>query len=215
VQLTLIQKKNENTAYAATSGAKSVNYLDRQNVNCPSGYVLNSFNLNRNPKDMSQVRYSFTCVKAQTLCCTKYSSSKTDMGNRSIFYLDRQQTGFLNSMQTVLKGFHLKSKYSPDQIWYDFEMCKLKDMDAAKALEQAEQNVTNLKNQLNSAEQNVKTTQDVVDKLAAQLKALQEQLQQATNANKAAQAAVQAMNTQINNAQTSLTSAKANPGLVC
>jgi len=124
-----------NTPFNATDGDKSVNFLDRHNVNCPDGTVLQSFHFNRNTANTSQIRYTYTCIKAETLCCKLYTTNKESSGDQQIIYLDRQSIGNKDIGSTsVLSQFKAWASNSPNQMWYTYTLCKLKDMDIAKAL---------------------------------------------------------------------------------
>ena len=182
------------TGYNGTNGAKSVNYLDRHDVTCPNGQVLRSFRLTRQPSNNSNVRYDFSCVNAEILCCKSYTNGPTDMGNRSAFYLDRQPVGQQNTTNFAMRRFKLNTSYGPDRLFFLYEMCKLKDMDAARAVEQ---NQLNLKsNQV--ALQNANT-----------------ELELAKSAFNAAQARVTALTAKVAQSKTDLTASQNNPGLSC
>jgi hypothetical protein len=128
---------NKTTSYNSTSGKKSVNYLDRHNVNCPTGTLLKSFKLQRSG---SKIRYAYSCTPAKTLCCKNVSTGKTDMGNKSFFYLDRQRSvGVEGSNKWAMKGFRLQSNYSPDKIYYKYELCQVTDEAAELALKQTKE----------------------------------------------------------------------------
>lgn len=108
---------------------RSVNYLDRHHVKCDEGTVLQQFKLQRNSKG-DKIRYDYRCVKANIICCSDDTSKLQKMGERNVFYLDRQSTGVENSDDRVLQSFRLLSNYNPDKIYYQFRMCKLRDEDA-------------------------------------------------------------------------------------
>jgi len=165
--------KNENTAYNVTSGTKSVNFFDRHDVSCAAGTVLRSFRLARKSGDITKVRYNYSCVTADTLCCKTYQTTPTDMGNRSAYYLDRQSVGKEGSKDWAMRRFQLHSKYSPDRLYYTYEMCKLNDMDAVKAVEQA--NLTlkaNQKGMLETA-QALEAAKAAYDALQAKMKQME------------------------------------------
>jgi hypothetical protein len=129
---------------------KSVQYLDRHNVMCDTGKVLRGWKINRN-QSFDKIQYTYTCVTAQYLCCKTQTTSANDYGDKEIFYLDRHGVGFKSSTQYALKGFKLYSNQDNKQMWYSYEMCKLKDMDAAKAVSMAEINLKAEKDSLQIA----------------------------------------------------------------
>ena len=117
------------TSWNDTSGSKAVNYLDRHKVSCPTGSLLKSFKLQR---INSRIRYVYYCATAKTLCCKTFQNKKTDLGNKSFFYLDRQPVGKLSSKTMALKGFRLHT--SGNTIFYIYQMCQVSDEAAEKAL---------------------------------------------------------------------------------
>jgi len=142
---------NGSTGYNTTSGKLSINYLDRHNVMCEAGTVLRSFRMVRKPSDNSKIRYNYTCVAANTLCCKTYTTGKSDMADKSAYYLDRQGVGKENVRDWAMRRFKLNSSYKPDRISYTYEMCKLRDEDAYKASTQAKANLAILQNSMNVA----------------------------------------------------------------
>jgi len=165
---------NENTAWAKTDGTKSVHYLDRHDVSCAAGTVLRSFKLARKSGENTKVRYDYSCVTADTLCCKSYTTTQTSAGNRSAYYLDRQSVGKdVQVKDWAMRRFQLHSKNSPDILYYTYEMCKLNDMDAVKAVEQA--NLTlkaNQKGMLETA-QALEAAKAAYDALQAKMKQME------------------------------------------
>lgn len=200
------------TQWNATSGSVCVNFLDRHNMACPNGQVLSSFKLQRNN---SQIRYQYSCIAAQTVCCKTVSGPKQDMGDRTIFYLDRQQVGTFNSKDTVLSQIKLSTSYSPDLMWYNYTQCKIADVDAINA-------VKNLNAAVAASTQAVSAAQNAVNSANAQAQALQQQLQSLQNsistnaaAVKAAQDKLAAASQKLSNDQVALATANGNPALKC
>ena len=135
------------TSWNDTSGSKAVNYLDRHKVSCPTGSLLKSFKLERQG---SRIRYVYYCSTAKTLCCKTFQNKKTDLGNKSFFYLDRQPVGKLNSKTMALKGFRLHT--SGNSIFYIYQMCQVSD-------EAAEQALVDSRMKLDEATANLQTLQ--------------------------------------------------------
>ncbi len=105
----------------------SMNYLDRHRVQCPDGRALQSFKINRNPSNTSQIQYAYNCAKINSNKCVRTELDWTSMGNKSIFYLDRQ---YISPAQGgyVLQGFKLNTSYSywfGDKISYEINSCNL------------------------------------------------------------------------------------------
>jgi len=197
------KKQVRYTNFNATDGAKSVQFLDRHNVNCPAGTLIQNFRLQRKSGDNKKIRYQYTCVSAETLCCKSYTNGATDAGDFQIFYLDRQRIGHQNNKNWGLNQFKLSVKYGPKNMWgnpkdnkiyYSYEMCKLKDMDAQAAVEQSKKIL--------------KASEDELAKAATELEA-------AKNALVAAQAKIQQLTLAKANADNKLQSAQAAPGLTC
>jgi len=124
--------KTESTAYhnAWWWSSKCLQYLQYHNIVCSDGYVLKSF---RQGRSGDQLNYSYSCVRAQTLGCKHYETHLNDIGTKQVWYLDRHYVGSGDSDAWVLKSFKLEVIGS--QIRYSGEKCKLKDMDAIRALE--------------------------------------------------------------------------------
>lgn len=115
----------------------SVNYLDRHDVRCPEGTLLNGFHVVRNFKKQ-QLRYVYSCLQTQTLCCKTFTTTKNAMGGREIFYLDRHAVGKKNSLKWGIQQFKLNAQYhGGEKIWYSYRMCQLKDLEAQKAADEA------------------------------------------------------------------------------
>merc|ERR1712032_1552566 len=100
-------------------------YLDRQNVECPTGSALTSFKLERNQVG-NQVRYFAKCVNHSaingnpTSHQTSLNSQKNESGNRGTNYLDRQNVKCPTG--SVLSQFKLST--IGGQIRYDFQCIK-------------------------------------------------------------------------------------------
>jgi len=131
------------TPVGTISGKKSVDWLDRHQVQCPAGQILRGFNLVRDTKD--NIRYNYTCVVANTLCCKNHSTHKNDIGGRETFYLDRHPVGDKTGLTMAISGFKLNTNQTTRKIWYTYSMCQLKDMDAAKEVEKVEKDLTDSK----------------------------------------------------------------------
>ena len=203
------------TGFNATSGKKCVNYLDRHNVVCPNGSVISGFKLERNPSNTSQIRYRYYCKPAQTVCCNSFHSSKQDMGDKSIWYLDRQHIGMNDSKTHAMQQFRLRTSYNPDQMWYDYTMCKLMDLDAVQAVKTVEATLQASTAAAQAAAQELASAKAAKKQLEQQLQNLQSQITQTTQAVEAAQAKSDAANQKVSQDTVNLTAAKASPGLTC
>merc|ERR1740117_2666777 len=201
------------TNYNATNGDHSVNFLDRHAMACPANNVLRNFKVERNPSKMDHIRYKYTCVAANVLCCKKSSSSKQAMGNKSSFYLDRQQIGNHKSTNTAFSALRLRSSYGPDLMWYDYSMCELMDMDAHAAMQAGQAQLKASNDGLIAAGTVQAEAANML--VQQQMEALQAQLKQTTAALEAADAAVAAATATSTTAATSLTAAASAPGLKC
>ncbi len=129
------------TPFNSSKGDYFTNYLDRHKVDCPKGYALTSFKLERGGEDNKQVRYKYTCAKVQTLCCHSKNNSKTDAGRKKeTRYLENQTVGIENiNSNLVLTGFQLHSTYRPNKYHYSYNYCKLLDIDALKDLQKVKE----------------------------------------------------------------------------
>jgi len=203
------------TNYNATNGDHSVNFLDRHAMACPANHVLRNFKVERNPSKMDHIRYKYTCVAANVLCCKKSSSSKQAMGNKSTFYLDRQQIGNHKSKNTAFSALRLRSSYGPDMMWYDYSMCELMDMDAHAAMQAGQAQLKAANDGLIAAGTVQAEAKAANMAVQQQMEALQAQLKQTTAALEAADAAVAAATATSTTAATSLTAAASAPGLKC
>ena len=173
----------KSTASNATNGGsdnKSVNFLDRHHVNCPSGKVLRNFGLKR--VGNSNIKYEYSCVAATTLCCKTINTTKNEMGNKSSFYLDRQHVGTLSSKKFAIKGFQLKSVYSPkEQIWYTYEICQIEDNQARQELTAITASLVNAKEELQIAEHDLEQSKSKKNALESKVSETRTRLQNTRN----------------------------------
>merc|ERR1712032_1694608 len=177
------------TNYNATNGDKSVNFLDRHNMS-----------------------YKYTCVAANVLCCKKATSSPQAMGDKTTFYLDRQQIGDHKGKNKAFSQLRLRTKYGPDQMWYEYKMCELMDMDAHAAMQQAESQLRSSNHGLIAAGKEQAAAKEAQAAVQKQIDDLTANLKAATQALEAkVAAATQASTT----AATTLTAAASHPGLKC
>lgn len=106
-------------------GGGEVIYLDRQRVACNSNGLVNDFKLSRNGAH-NKYRYEYYCcdLNRSRLSCHDSSTSFTDEGNRTNFYLDRQTVACSNG--NFLQSFRLK-RNSPanNRIRYDITCCRV------------------------------------------------------------------------------------------
>jgi len=203
------------TNYNATNGDKSVNFLDRHNMSCPANHVLRNFKLERNPSNMSNIRYKYTCVAANVLCCKKATSSPQAMGDKTTFYLDRQQIGDHKGKNKAFSQLRLRTKYGPDQMWYEYKMCELMDMDAHAAMQQAESQLRSSNHGLIAAGKEQAAAKEAQAAIQKQIDDLTANLKAATQALEAADAKVAAATQASTTAATTLTAAASHPGLKC
>lgn len=196
---------------------KSVNYLDRHDMNCPNGTVIGEFRMQRSDNGRgNQIRYKYTCLPAQTVCCSQAKlSDKEAMGNRSIVYLDRQKIGNRDSANIVLSRLWLRTSYSPDEMWYLYEQCQLSDLDTLNAIKADEAKEQQLTANLQTAKDEAKGLKEQQKQLQEQMAQLQAQMQQNAAAIDAADAKVDALDGQVNDAKNNLQNLKATPSLAC
>jgi hypothetical protein len=203
------------TPFNDTNGNNSVNFLDRHNVACQNSQVLSSFKIERNPSNSSQIRYRYTCKAANTICCNSNSTPKMDMGDGTIFYLDRQLVGNNNSPNLAMSQFRLRTSYNPDKMWYDFTSCKIADMDAINSVKNLEGVLQQSTQGVQTALQQLNAAKSATQALQQQLQSLQNQIAQSTNTVDGAQAAFDDANKKVTQDTVNLTQARANPALVC
>lgn len=129
----------------ASNEKKSVNFLDRHTMNCGNGKVITGFGLRRSG---NRIRYQYGCVKADYVCCKQVSSVQEDMGDKSNYYLDRQEIGVNKATYSALQRIRLRTKYDPDRMWYEFTKCQLTDMDAKNKEGPAKTKYNNLSKEL-------------------------------------------------------------------
>jgi len=164
-----------NTPYNGYSGRHTINSLDEHDVRCPDGQVLQKFKLSRNPKG-DKIRYDYKCAKADILCCKSHSSSMQDLGDKSVFYLDRQEAGQLDSMYWALAQFRLTSGSLGKQINYSYKLCKLRDLEAVQELKDLTKEVVILENNLKSAGDKHRVQKERYDNAARNLEKLESHL---------------------------------------
>ena len=203
------------TAFNATNGDKSVNFLDRHNMVCPANHVMRNFKLERNPSSMSQIRYKYTCVQATTLCCKKRTSTQQSMGNKTTFYLDRQQIGDVKSTNTAMSQIRLRTSYGPDRMWYEYTMCELMDMDAYSAKVAAEASLKAANDGYIAAKTEQAQAKQAQAAVQKQIEDLQVTLKAATDALTAADAKSDAAQVASTTAGGVLVAAQSKKGLSC
>lgn len=72
-----------------TDGGGNAIYLDRHNINC-NGKALNQLRLNRNPANLSQYQFQYTCADGGELGpSVKRTTPMNDYGGGNTIYLDR------------------------------------------------------------------------------------------------------------------------------
>lgn len=115
----------------------STHYLDRHFVNCPDGYGLQQFKLNRNPINNTKINYTYTCVEAKIKgdcieALTKEAPGSNDKGEKLTYYLESQNIK-LNATQ-ILKGFVLNNRYEKNGylsfFTYKYVYCNLDLIDS-------------------------------------------------------------------------------------
>jgi hypothetical protein len=94
----------------------SAHYLDRHNLQCDDGYAMRSFKQTRSG---NQIGYSFTCCAATFESCTSLTTQQTDQGDRTTFYLDRQNVDAGD--RSVFKKIKLNTSNS--KFSYDITKC--------------------------------------------------------------------------------------------
>jgi hypothetical protein len=137
------------------------------------------------------------------------------MGDRSIYFLDRQKVGENQSRTHALQQFKLFSTYNPDKMYYEYTLCKLMDMDADDKVIQ-QQNV--LRESLSAAQ---KASQELAanrardQQVQSQLKDIQSKSLQSSQLLKASQEKSQATIAKVEEEKKNLQNAEAHPGLKC
>jgi len=103
------------------NGSGNTIFLDRHDVRCDPGYMLNGFGLKQN--DNKDINYNYGCVKMNTnssVCVNKETKSNDD-GSGNVIYLDRHQIAC--DKDEVLSNFHLIRDGS-DKYKYQYQCCK-------------------------------------------------------------------------------------------
>ena len=149
------------------------------------------------------------------LCCNSNSTPKMDMGDGTIFYLDRQLVGNNNSPNLAMSQFRLRTSYNPDKMWYDFTSCKIADMDAINSVKNLEGVLQQSTQGVQTALQQLNAAKSATQALQQQLQSLQNQIAQSTKTVDGAQAAFDDANKKVTQDTVNLTQARANPALVC
>lgn len=147
---------------------KTINYLDRQHVNCGAGRVMKQFRMGRN-KDHNKINYRFECVNANILCCKQHETPFNDMGSRRAYYLDRHRVGMKDSTVYALNSFKLQTNDGANKMSYVYNMCKLKDMDAEKAVTAAQLQLKTNQDALRTAQTELQVMQNRVEALKKQV----------------------------------------------
>merc|ERR1712151_610731 len=200
------------TAFREIGGSKEVNYMDKHNVECPSGSVMTYF---RQGRSGDKINIGYHCRKAHLICCRNKATPENDMGD-SVFYLDRHSVGEYKNKEWAIQRWKLDSGYSPKKvIKYSYRVCKLRDMDAAKVVETNRAAVDTEKAALAEAKAKLETSPKAQAKIQAQLTELQSKLQVAVNGAEADEKAVEAQHERIVAATQTLASSEKDPGLTC
>lgn len=154
------------TEWNQTNGDYSTNFLDRHNVQCPKNFALAGFQLERNEKNSSRIRYKFECIPIQSSCCKSKQTSFNDINNNESSYLDRHAMDVRDSLNNqVITGFKLNTKYAPNQIWYTYNYCVLKDAAAVNAVKQKAKEASNAGFKMATVQESFKNTKDTLNKL--------------------------------------------------
>jgi hypothetical protein len=131
-QTSLQQKTTEWGPFNGDGGA--TNYLDRHDVQCPSGFLIQSFKLVVN---RDQMRYEYVCIQAETLHCYDNYTNFTEGGKSfANYYLDRQFVQVGDSDRMGIQTFKLMTEYKAWSMFssfnveykYRFKVCSLKPM---------------------------------------------------------------------------------------
>jgi len=207
------QTIHKQTNFGAGGGNyKEPNYLDKHNIECPAGTVLKYF---RQGRDGNNINYKYQCVKANILCCKNLATVENEMGDQ-IFYIDRHHPGAWMSKSYAMQRVKLDSGYSPNRvIKYSYRMCKLRDMDAARAVEQNKYNLQTQQNDLQAASDKLEQSTQNIQQIQKQLAEITAKLNTAQEILNADQQAVEALHTSVQEAQNLLTTSEADPGLRC
>lgn len=191
--------KEELTKPGETSKHKeSLIYLDRHDVKCSSGSVLSSFQLTRNSSNREEIRYKFKCVPAEILCCKDLSTEKVSLEGRQIYYLDRLEVDSKlenSAIQRFKLGTTLKEgNEKNDRIWYDYTICKLKDMAVVSLVSNLEadakinaENIQNLKEHLDKADEDSIKDQNKLQEYEKDLQNVENQIAENTISEASAQ----------------------------
>ena len=99
------------------------------------------------------------------------------MGNKSFFYLDRQRSvGVSGSGKWAMKGFRLQSSYSPNKIWYKYELCQVSDEAAELALKETQKRYDDALTNLQTLELELLAAKSKSEELESKLNKGQEEL---------------------------------------
>jgi len=99
---------------------KSINYLDRHTIKCPTGYVLTHFHLLRVPP---KIKFDYTCCPATVKDCTTKNTTETDFVDYGIVYLERQNVEVPDIKTQALTGFKLHTDYGRHSYFYEMFYC--------------------------------------------------------------------------------------------
>ena len=100
---------------------KSLNSLNRLDVDCPDNSVLSRFKLNYNNK---QVEYEYTCCTAKINSCETMYTSYKDIGDWQVYNLDPIDM-VVNSSNKVITRFKGERKGRDNDVRYTYEVCTL------------------------------------------------------------------------------------------
>jgi len=118
-----VQYKKNGFTDTNSNEKASAHYLDRQSVQCPQNFALQSFHLVRQG---GQVAYEYNCVQIKAVSCGKAVTDKASNGGKETYFLDRQYIQLPAGQ--VLTGFHLVTDGA--NYFYEVNYCTLHNVNA-------------------------------------------------------------------------------------
>ncbi len=106
----------------AKDDKKSMNYLDRHNLNCPDGFLMTQFNL-KSKHNPNKIYFNYTCCPAKTKDCAQSAMPWRSFGDFSAVVLDNYKVGHLDVKSHAIKQFRLQVDYAKKSYSYKYTSC--------------------------------------------------------------------------------------------
>lgn len=130
----ILNKVNKlSTPHNSVGDTNSLPYLDRHEMNCPTGEVLSQYQM-KHDEGKKQIWYEYSCTQAHVKNCVKLRTNETEGKNEEVIYLDRQSIKLTNNK--VLASLKFNTRWSGSEAYHDYiyTACDLKTPDEISQL---------------------------------------------------------------------------------